>query len=247
MKLTETSHLATPRLVCKDLQIGRAGTPLLPALNLEVSPGDVWVLIGRNGSGKSTLLQTLLGSLKPVTGSFRVESQAQLAFVPQRESHDLCVPSRAWDMVESGVDRDWNFWRWGGRAQSVEQALSDVDATELSQEPYGHLSEGQKQRVLMARALASEPDVILLDEPTSAMDPLAEQNIFRVIDELRQERSLSVIIASHSLTVLPAIATHVVFLDRDQQIVLAGERSEVLRDSRFRAVYGKVLEPGESA
>ena len=243
---TESKSEPTPRLICKDLQIGRAGKALLPALNLQVSPGDVWVLIGRNGSGKSTLLQTLLGSLKPVAGSFHVESDAQLAFVPQRESHDLCVPSRAWDMVESGVDRDWNFWRWGGRTPSVEKALSDVGASELAQEPYGHLSEGQKQRVLMARALASEPDVILLDEPTSAMDPLAEQNIFSVIDDLRHERSLSVVIASHSLTVLPAIATHVAFLDRDQQIVLTGERSDVLSEPRFRAVYGNVLATGAS-
>ena len=98
----------------------------------------------------------------------------------------------------------------------------------------------------MARALASEPDVILLDEPTSAMDPLAEQKIFRVIDELRHERSLSVVIASHSLTVLPAIATHVAFLDRDQQIVLTGERSDILSEPRFRAVYGNVLATGAS-
>ena len=242
---TESNSELTPRLICTRLQVGRAGKALLPELNLEVSPGDVWVLIGRNGSGKSTLLQTLLGSLRPVAGSFHVEIDAQLAFVPQRESHDLCVPSRAWDMVESGVDRDWNFWRWGGRKQSVEQALIDVGASDLAQQPYGHLSEGQKQRILMARALASGPDVILLDEPTSAMDPLAEQKIFRIIDELRRERGLSVVIASHSLTVLPAIATHVVFLDRDQQLILAGKRSDVLSDSRFRAVYGNVLAAGE--
>jgi ABC-type Mn2+/Zn2+ transport system ATPase subunit len=247
VKLTEPNNLATPRLVCKDLQIGRAGRPLLPALNFEVRPSDVWVLIGRNGSGKSTLLQTLLGGLKPLSGSFDVEPSSNLAFVPQRETHDLCVPSRAWDMVESGVDRDWGFWRWGGRAKSVAKALDDVAASELAAEPYGHLSEGQKQRILMARALASGPDVILLDEPTSAMDPLAEQNIFRVIDELRRERSLSVIIASHSLTVLPAIATHVVFLDREQQTVLAGERSEVLSEPRFRAVYGNVLNQAPSS
>ncbi len=244
--LTETNTLATPRLVCKDLQIGRAGTPLLPALNLQVSPGDVWVLVGRNGSGKSTLMQTLLGALKPVAGSFTVQPTSQLAHVPQRESHDLCVPSRAWDMVESGVDREWGFWRWGGRKESVIKALADVGATELGREPYGHLSEGQKQRVLMARAIASEPDVLLLDEPTSAMDPLAEQNIFEVIEALRHERSLSVIIASHSLAVLPAIATHIVYMDRDDQIALAGEREDVLSDPRFRARYGDVLPQGES-
>ena len=110
-------------------------------------------------------------------------------------------------MVESGVERGWSFWRWGGREKNVVQALDDVGAADLAREPYGHLSEGQKQRVLMARAMASEPDVLLLDEPTSAMDPLAEQNIFEVIEGLRRERSLSVIIASHSLAVLPALGS----------------------------------------
>jgi ABC-type Mn2+/Zn2+ transport system ATPase subunit len=150
-------------------------------------------------------------------------------------------------MVESGVDRDWGFWRWGGRADSVTKALADVGATDLAREPYGHLSEGQKQRVLMARAIASGPDVLLLDEPTSAMDPLAEQTVFEVIEALRQERSLSVIIASHSLAVLPAIATHMVYLDRDDQIALAGQREAVLSDPRFRARYGNVLAQGDTA
>ena len=110
MKITESEKLAAPRLVCKDLQIGRGGVPLLPALNIHVAPGDVWVLVGRNGSGKSTLMHTLLGALKPVAGSYRLHQDSHLAHVPQRESHDLCVPSRAWDMVESGVDRNWQAW-----------------------------------------------------------------------------------------------------------------------------------------
>lgn len=242
---TETEESVSPRLICEELQIGRGGTALLPALNMTVAAGDVWVLVGRNGSGKSTLLQTLLGELKPLAGRYTLQSGSALAHVPQRGHHDLCVPARARDMVESGVDRGWDFWRWGGREERVRSALTDVGAEELAREPFGHLSEGQKQRVLMARAMASSPDVLLLDEPTSAMDPMAEQAIFEVIDGLRRERSLAVIIASHSLAVLPAIASHVVFMDRDDQVVLAGERAEVLAEPSFKARYGNVLANGE--
>jgi ABC-type Mn2+/Zn2+ transport system ATPase subunit len=246
MMTTETEESAAPRLICQELRIGYGAAPLLPPLNMDVCPGDVWVLIGRNGSGKSTLLRTLLGELRPVDGLYSACEGSQLAHVPQRGSHDLCVPARARDMVESGVDRGWDFWRWGGRTESVNKALADVGATELASEPYGHLSEGQKQRVLMARAMASAPDVLLLDEPTSAMDPMAEHKIYDLIERLREERSLSVIIASHSLAVLPAIATHVVFMDRDDQIVIAGERSSVLSEPRFQARYGSVLANGAS-
>ena len=143
-------------------------------------------------------------------------------------------------------NRGWGFLRWGGRAEVVRRALADVGAEPLAREPYGHLSEGQKQRVLMARALASQPDVLLLDEPTSAMDPMAEADIFALIETLRDARSLTVIVASHSMAVLPSIATHVVFVDRDDQIAVAGEREAVLGDPRFRARYGEIKPSGES-
>ena len=241
-----TKQVESPRLTCVALQVGYGLKPLLPVLDLQVQAGEVWALVGRNGCGKSTLLRTLLGELAPVAGSYQLDSQSRLAHVPQRGNHDICIPARARDMVEAGVDRGWGFWRWGGRAERVEKALSDVGAQDLHSECYGHLSEGQKQRVLMARALASEPDVLLLDEPTSAMDPMAEEEIFKLIDSLRRARSLAVIIASHSMAVLPSIATHVVFLDREDQIAVAGERGAVLADPRFLSRYGNVMAPDGS-
>ncbi len=241
---TDTRADTAPRLMCRQLQVGYGNAALLPALDLEVRPGEVWALVGRNGCGKTTLLRTLLGELRPVAGTYDVRAEARLAHVPQRGKHDLCVPARASDMVEAGVDRGWGFLRWGGRDERVRRALTDVGAEGLTRERYGHLSEGQKQRVLMARALASDPDVLLLDEPTSAMDPMAEGDIFALVDALRRARELAVVIASHSMAVLPSVATHVVFLDRDDQIAVAGERGAVLDDPRFRQRYGNVMPAG---
>jgi ABC-type Mn2+/Zn2+ transport system ATPase subunit len=242
-----TKPADSTRLTCQALQVGYGTSPLLPAFDMQVCAGEVWALVGRNGSGKSTLLRTLLGELRPVTGRYSVTPDASLAHVAQRGSHDLCVPARAWDMVEGGVDRGWGFLRWRGREALVRRALSEVGAEALAKEPFAHLSEGQKQRILMARALASGPDVLLLDEPTSAMDPMAEREIFDLIDALRVSHGLAVIIASHSMAVLPAIATHVVFLDRDDQIALTGERCQVLSDPRFQARYGKVVPTGDAS
>ena len=122
MKTTESNAELTPRLICSDLQIGRAGQPLLPPVNLAVRPGEVWVLVGRNGSGKSTLLQTLLGSLKPVGGAYTLARGCRLGHVPQRESHDLCVPARGVDMVESGADRAWGFGAGGAPIRSRQRS-----------------------------------------------------------------------------------------------------------------------------
>ena len=234
-------------LTANGLQVGYGGVALLPPLDLSIRPGEVWALVGRNGCGKSTLLRTLLGELRPVMGDYLLTTDTRLAHVPQRGSHDLCVPARAGDMVEAGVDRGWEFWRWGGRRARVNRALCDVGAHTLAHLPYSHLSEGQKQRVLMARALVSGPEVMLLDEPTSAMDPMAEREIFDLIDALRDGHGLAVIIASHSMAVLPAIATHAVFLDRDAQLAVAGEREHVLADPAFLARYGKVMNAGDAA
>jgi manganese/zinc/iron transport system ATP- binding protein len=221
------------KLRCSDLQVGYGDSPLLPSIDFEVHTGQVWALVGRNGCGKSTLLRTLLGDLRPVAGTRRIWGGARLAYVPQRSAHDVCIPSRAFDMVESGVDRRWGFLRYGGREHRVRTALKDVGASDLSRECFGHLSEGQKQRILMARALSSEPSVLLLDEPTSAMDPVAERDIFALV-----------VIASHSLAVLPSIATHVLFLDREEQVVVAGERDQVTDDLRFKRRYGSLLDTG---
>ena len=115
-------------LVCRRLRIGYGETALLPPVDAEIMPGEAWALVGRNGSGKSTLLKTLLGELKPLSGAFIRRAGARFAHVPQRGSHDLCVPARAWDLVEAGVDRGWDFWRWGGRKRRAEKALEDVGA-----------------------------------------------------------------------------------------------------------------------
>ncbi len=121
-----TEHNEPPRLTCRQLQVGYGTTPLFPALDVRVQAGEVWALVGRNGCGKSTLLRTLLGDMRPVAGEYEIHAGSRLAHVPQRGSHDLCVPARSHDMVEAGVDRGWAFLRWGGRGERVRRALMDV-------------------------------------------------------------------------------------------------------------------------
>ena len=223
------------------LVIGYQGRPLLPALTAAVRPGELWALIGRNGSGKSTLLRTLLGLLAPVGGRLSWGRRARVAFVPQRGDHEDAMPARAIDMVRSGVDRGWSFvdpFFVARHREAIRAALHETHADALADEVFATLSEGQKQRVWLARALASSPSVILLDEPTSALDAVAEREAFELLDRLRRERGLALVLASHHMAFVPRFATHAVLVDRDDQVALAGPIAEVLGSATYRKHYG---------
>lgn len=235
-------------LTCRQLQIGYRGRALLPSIDMAVQRGEIWALIGPNGSGKTTLLRTLLGLL-PAVGGELDRTGGAIGYVPQRTDLDPSVPARAIDLVRAGTERRWSFLMpslpWS-RPPAVLRALADVGAEHLAMEPWQHLSEGQKQRVLMAQALAGAPDLLILDEPTSAMDLHAERSVFDLLAALRDKRNLGLLLVSHNLAMLARYATHALFVDKDQGVVLAGTLAEVLAQRAFEARFGVHL-PGGGA
>ncbi|MBI5607703.1 MAG: ATP-binding cassette domain-containing protein [Deltaproteobacteria bacterium] len=230
----------SPLLLCQGLQVGYRGRPLLPPIDLRVQRGETWALIGPNGAGKTTLLRTLLGLL-PALGGQLVHPGSAIAYVPQRSELDPSVPARVLDLVRSGAERGWSFAkpRWPFASNpAVLQAMRDVGVENLCREPWLHLSEGQKQRVLLAQALAGQPDLLILDEPTSAMDVHAERQVFDLLGELRDRRRLGLLLVSHNLGALSRFATHAVFVDKDQGVVVPGPLAEVVAHPAFDARFG---------
>lgn len=228
-------------LECNHLTVGHRGRGLLPPLSLEVRVGETWAVVGPNGSGKTTLLRTLLGLQAAVSGQIARRVGRSIGYVPQRSNLDPSIPARVIDLVRSGSERGWRFLdpRWPRHQRdAVQQALDDTLTTALAREPWTHLSEGQKQRVLMAQALAGQPGLLVLDEPTSAMDLHAERAIFELLARLRSQRGLGVLVVGHNLGLLVRYASHLLFVDKDQRVALAGPMRTVMRSTPFRERYG---------
>lgn len=245
--MTQLSELP-PILAARDLRVGYGDRPLLPAVNFAVRPGEQWVVVGRNGSGKSTLLKTLLGLLSPLGGQVERPEGTTLAYVPQRYPLDPTVPVRAIDLVAEGLEAGWSFvkpFRGAGDRRRVKDALARVGAEALAERRFDTLSEGQKQRVLLARALVGRPSLILLDEPTSAMDLLAEQQTLDILDGLRRELGTAVMLVSHHLEATLALANQAVFVDAEHQVVAVGPVSTILENATFRHHFGGLVDaPG---
>lgn len=240
--ITRTNPLpATQAVLSTDsLSVGYGGVPVLPPLTFSVHPGELWVLAGRNGSGKSTLLRTILGLLPAVSGRLTRPPSTSIAYLPQVQSLDPIVPMRVRDIVAEGVESGWSFlkpWLSADQKARIAEALARTGTESLAKRSFSELSEGQKQRVLLARAIAAAPQLLLLDEPTSAMDLKAEEEAIARIDELRRELGTAVILVSHHLPAAIKAADHILFVDAEHQGVAAGTVQDVLADPIFHRQF----------
>jgi zinc transport system ATP-binding protein len=227
---------------CRNLVVGHRGKPILPPIDLSIGNGELWAVIGRNGSGKTTWLRTLLGLLPPVGGEVKFErAEPRLTYLAQRQAFDDYYPLRVREIVAMGTDRGRAcfFRRPRANGEIVARSLQRVGASDLAGRSFRELSEGQKQRVLFARVAAAEPDLAVLDEPTSAMDLVAEREAWQLLERLRQETQLALIVVSHYVGLAGAHADRLLLLDRDCQAVVLGTPGEVFGHAVFHERYGE--------
>jgi len=234
---------ADPVLTTDRLVVGRSRQPLLPAVDVAVRPGELWAVLGRNGSGKSTLLRTLARVLRPVSGTVERRRGLRVSWVGQRTAIDTTVPARCRDVVRSGLSTGWRFAVPLLGSSAVDEALALADATALANARFHELSEGQKQRVLLATAIVSDPELLLLDEPASAMDAASERHLFDVLDRVRADRRTAVVLVSHHVDLTVARATHGIFVDADAAVVATGPIDVVAAAPAFRHRYALPDEP----
>jgi zinc transport system ATP-binding protein len=211
-------------LSARALCVGYGGRAILPPIDVTIGSNELWVVAGQNGSGKTTWIKTLLGLLAPVSGSVRHERpRLRLAYLGQRQELESQYPVAVKDVVAMGTFREDGWFRGGSeRRRRVARALELTGATELAERPFSELSEGQKQRVLLARVQASESHLAVLDEPTSAMDAGAEAGAWELLKSVQRTSSLSLLVVTHALDLAQKYADRVLRFDRERREVHAG-------------------------
>lgn len=223
-----------PSLSVTDLRYGHR-QPLFEALSFRCQPGEIWAVLGANGRGKSTLLDTLTGVLPPLAGDVRVEEG--ISIVPQ--SFRPAFPWQVEDVVLMGRARQVALFAQPTAEDhaSVAQAMAQLNITALARVPFTMLSGGQQQLVMIARALVSGSQNILLDEPCSALDLTNQQVVLQLISDLAHRQRRSVIFTTHDPTHALQVASHTLLLLPDRQW-LAGESAQVLSEANLQRAYG---------
>ncbi|MFG0293544.1 MAG: metal ABC transporter ATP-binding protein [Phycisphaerales bacterium JB050] len=201
---------AEPAIVFKGIGFAYPGhSPALENISLRVEPGERLAIIGPNGGGKSTLLKLLMGELTPRSGQIRVfglstqeaRSRRLIGYVPQRSAAERGFPVSVRQAVTMGATIGLSpLARTPQRIKdTVAACLDQVGLTDLAERPVGELSGGQFQRMLLARALAVEPKILVLDEPTVGVDAAGQEQLAAVLDRLHRETKLTMLIVSHDV------------------------------------------------
>jgi ABC-type Mn2+/Zn2+ transport system ATPase subunit len=229
-------------LVLRAVEVGYHRSRILPAVDLTVRRGTFLGIVGPNGSGKTTIVRTMLGLIPPVRG--RIETPAgrpRFGYVPQRPELERSFPLSALDMVLMGrFPRIGLARRVRRRDRDVAMdALGRCGLRGLERRALHTLSGGQRQRALIARALASEPQILILDEPTTGMDIVAEKALLELVESFRTDLHLGVVMISHHLHLVANFVHEVLLVDRDRMALVHGAVEEVVTSEKLSELYGK--------
>ncbi len=219
-----------------DVSIGYGKQIIAKGINLSIYNNDFIGVVGPNGAGKTTLLMTLLGNLKPLGGFVRRKSLS-FGYVPQRDTVQPLLPYTVHDVVIMGR---YSLMGLFGRPSEkdyeiVDASLDKVGIKELKDLNYNSLSGGQRQRTLIARALAVEPDVLILDEPTNGMDTPSHHSLLKLISGLHLDKKRTILLVSHLLSDVANGVKKLVLIDRN--FYQSGPIEEVLSEENLKKTY----------
>lgn len=234
--------MSAPVLELADAGLAFGERTVWSGVDLAIEPGEFVTVLGPNGSGKTSLLRAVLGQLPLSAGRLAVlghpprRGSRAVGYVPQQRIVDPATPVRARDLVRLGVDGD----RWGpgrhDRRGRVDELLAAVGASEYAEVPVGMLSGGEQQRVRIAQALASDPAILLCDEPLLSLDLRRQQEVTALIDATRRRTGAAVLFVTHEINPVLPYTDRVLYLAPAGHA--AGAPADVLTSERLTALYG---------
>ncbi|MFV0359045.1 metal ABC transporter ATP-binding protein [Tropicimonas sp.] len=211
----------------RGLTVWRGRNEVLRDVDFDIRRGEIVTVVGPNGSGKSTLLRTLIGAVRPSSGSLRRAPGLRIGYVPQKLHIDPTLPITVERFVSLPARR---------APERVAEALHHAGLPDLHRRQMADLSGGQFQRVLLARAILEEPDILMLDEPTQGLDQQGSAAFYTRIAEIRAETGCAVLMISHELHVVMSASDRVICLNR--HVCCHGTPEVVASAPEYRALFG---------
>ena len=232
----------------KNLTVGYASKPVWKDANFSIKRGEFVAVIGPNGAGKTTMFRLLLGLQQPLSGTIKVfeakprRGNQKIGYIPQRHTIDNETNIECAELVRLALSA--NKFGFGFSSRKEERAVSDalkaVDATELGRKSLGSLSGGELQRIFLAEALVSNPEMLLLDEPLSNLDLRRIKDLVELIHRVVRSRNVTAFLVAHDINPLIPFLDKVIYVANGK--VATGTPKEVLTSQRLSALYGTSVE-----
>ncbi|OQA24162.1 MAG: High-affinity zinc uptake system ATP-binding protein ZnuC [Verrucomicrobia bacterium ADurb.Bin345] len=230
-----------------ELSVAYGAGRVLDRISWRAGPGEFWAVVGPNGSGKTTLVKTALGLLQPQSGTVslfgvaprRFDAWQRIGYLPQFASPAFPkFPATVSEMVGLGRLAGKRFPRLLNRsdASAVVNALGRLGVADLANRRIGELSGGQRQRVLLARALVNRPDLLILDEPTLALDPDSRESFYNLLAEMHRQGGSTIVLVTHDSATAGRYASHLLYLDRT--VLFSGTFHDFCRSPEMAKQFG---------
>ncbi len=235
-------------LSTEQMSVGYGGVPVLEHVEIGVRPGEILTLIGPNGSGKSTILKSMIGQLRLLAGTVVIDGRPLSGMREQELSQKLSIVMTerlraelmtCWDVAATGR------YPYTGRLgllsaedrRKVDEAIRMVHAEDYAESAFSQISDGQRQRLLLARAICQEPEVVVLDEPTSFLDIRHKLEVLEILKTMAREKRMAVIMSLHELDLAQKISDRVVCIAH-RRVDRVGTPEEIFRDDYIMKLYG---------
>lgn len=223
----------------KDLHFKYQTNEVLADVAFSIKSGDFVGIVGPNGSGKTTLVRLILGLLKPTRGEVAL-GRAKVGYLPQKLfPYSLRFPSTAAEIIGLGLLALKSFPKALTKADesAVDKALDRLGIRKIKHKLIGDLSGGQQQRVFLARALVNEPEILILDEPTLALDPEARENFFTTLKELNNQKGTTILLVTHDIGNIGRYARQLLYIDK--KVVFYGGFDDFCDSSEAGEYFGE--------